>query len=133
MRSPESKKASNLLEDWKKYEPVLFPNWFQHSAILQTATIREQDQYMAKREKAEKRVLQLIQDLSELNDVNERSRMLRSYPPQIQSFVFQRFQYVQEWLERSGETEVFYDPQTRPMLLWGLVDRWNERDQSKFP
>jgi hypothetical protein len=130
---PESKKGLELLEDWEDYKEKLFVSWVALDGFLQSLETFERTKYLKFREKYEVSVVSTINELAKLQDIDSQRQVMSGQGREIQAFVLQRLQYVEEWLRRSGHIEIFYDPEKVPMLIWGLIDQWNLRDTLRYP
>ncbi len=87
--------------------------------------------YIDMRNSSSAEVLKLIEKLQSVPDlvVPEMSAIVQEMPLSVQSFLFDRFLYVDEYLEKLGQTEFFFEEGPHEFLRWGLMDIWDSRER----
>jgi hypothetical protein len=100
--------------------------------------LRERLKYLAERDKtyfdlrdtSTSKILEVIEYLCTPNlEIGKMSEFVLAQPMTLQSFLLDRFLYVDEYFSRLGTSEFWLaDPDS--FLRWGLIDIWNSRLRS---
>jgi hypothetical protein len=130
MISSTGEKAQWLLRRLRMdiFTPSLMGNVIAEKAIY----LMDGNTYIAMRNTSTVKVDELINRIASVPNrttANMKWCVLES-PVNIQSFLFDRFLYADQYLERVGSKEIFLEENTMDFLRQCLLDFWEDRERS---
>jgi hypothetical protein len=124
----KTQKASELLKIWQEIRRHLFSLEALFAIILELKRLSDEGLYLDLRNTSNQKLLEFIDYLCAL-PYQEWTSAVWHQPLTIQVFLYDRVNYVEEYLGHLGQADISHVTEIGEFVKDTLVNWWNQRDR----